>query len=366
MLKKTPLFEVHRSHNARLVDFSGFEMPVQYKGISEEHRTVRRAAGLFDVSHMGEILVRGDLSSEVVQELITNDVNRLSPGKALYTVMCRDNGGIVDDLLVYCLESNEYMLVVNASNIQKDFEWILQVNRGRAEISNMSDEIALIALQGPSSPEILSRMTTENPEAIPGFEFRSLQLAGYGNVLVSATGYTGEKGYELYCNIRHVNVCDLWEKIMDAGKEFGLAPCGLGARDTLRLEAGLALYGNDLDETTNPLEAGMSWLVKWDKGEFRGKDALMKAREQGPARKLTGLVMKESKKIPRKGYPVYEKSGQVIGEVTSGCHSFELEKGIAMAYLNREHATPGYHAEVAIRGKKFESEIVKLPFYKRS
>jgi len=365
MLKRTPLFEAHRSFKAKLVDFSGYEMPLQYKSIRDEHLAVRSKAGIFDVSHMGEILIRGERALEVVQELSVNDASRLKAGKSQYSVMCRESGGIVDDLLVYCLSSQEFMLVVNASNIEKDFNWILQVSDGRAEVSNISDEIALIAIQGPESAAIMEKLSKEKPGEIPMFEFRSMQVSDYDNILVSATGYTGEKGFELYCNIRHVNVCDLWDNIVLAGEANGIMPCGLGARDTLRLEAGLALYGNDLAEDTTPLEAGLGWLVKWDKGNFLGKDAMLAQKINGVARRLCGFVMKEDRRIPRSGQAIAGTDGTVLGQVTSGGLSFMLDRGIAMGYIPTEHAEPGKTVMIRIRDKEHPSEVVRLPFYKR-
>lgn len=366
MLKKTPLFEVHRIYNAKLVDFSGYEMPLQYSGIKEEHLAVRKKAGIFDVSHMGEILIRGDRAREVVQELSVNDVNSLKAGKVQYSVMCRDHGGIVDDLLIYCISEVEFLLVVNASNIDKDFNWILEVNSGRAEVSNISDEIALIALQGPLAAEILTQLTNDKPEDIPSFEFRTMKISEYDNVLVSATGYTGEKGFELYCNIRHVNVVDLWHNIMAAGEKSGLQPCGLGARDTLRLEAGLALYGNDITEGTTPLEARLGWLVKWENNDFIGKTALSETKKTGIKRKLSALVMKKPGRIPRQGYQIVDNNGNRIGEVTSGGLSFILNKGIALGYLPADQSGVGDEVYIKIRDNEHPAEIVKLPFYKRN
>ncbi|MDG5766968.1 glycine cleavage system aminomethyltransferase GcvT [Balneolales bacterium ANBcel1] len=364
MLKKTPLFEIHRQLKARLLDFSGFEMPLQYSGIKEEHFAVRRKAGIFDVSHMGEILIHGEKALEVVQDLSVNDAARLVPGKAQYSVMCREHGGIVDDLLVYCLSKEELMLVVNASNIEKDLNWIVEVNQGRAEISNISDEIALIALQGPEAAEILTSLTPDKPESIPSFEFRSMQISDYDNILVSATGYTGEPGFELYCNIRHVNACDLWENIMEAGESRGLQPCGLGARDTLRLEAGLPLYGNDLSEETTPLEAGLGWLISWEK-EFRGKNELLIQKQNGVKRRLSALMMKEPGRIPRAGCSVVSETGEHLGEVTSGGLSMMHNRGIAMAYLDAGQCRTGDSVIVKIRNKGAEAEIVKRPFFKK-
>ncbi len=340
-------------------------MPLQYAGIKEEHLAVRNRAGIFDVSHMGEILIRGEQALEVVQELTVNDAGKIRPGKSQYSVMCRKNGVIVDDLLVYCLSNDEFLLVINATNIEKDFNWILEVNRGRAEISDISEEIALIAVQGPESAAIMEKMTHNKPAEIPVFEFRSMQVSDYDNILVSSTGYTGEKGFELYCNIRHVNVCDLWENIMVAGDSHGIMPCGLGARDTLRLEAGLALYGNDLTEEHTPLEAGLGWLVKWDKGNFMGKDALLEQKNNGVSRKLCGFVMQDERRIPRSEQQILSYSGEMLGQVTSGGFSFMLNRGIAMGYIPVEHSEPGGNVKIRIRDRDYLAKVTRLPFYKR-
>lgn len=365
MMKRTPLFEVHRSFKARLVNFSGYEMPVQYNGIREEHMAVRNDAGIFDVSHMGEVLITGSRAHEVVQELTVNDASRLKPGKAQYSVMCRSHGGIVDDLLVYCLSPEEYLLVINASNIEKDYNWIVEVNAGRAEISNISDEIALIALQGPKAAEILETLTADKPSSIPLFEFRSLKVSDYENILVSSTGYTGEQGFELYCNIRHVNACDLWESIMIAGDVHGLMPCGLGARDTLRLEAGLALYGNDLTEEYSPLEASLGWMIAWEKESFIGKEALVEQKKKGVKRKLHGFVMKDEKRIPRNGQTIVSETGEQVGTVTSGGFSFVRNRGIAMGYITTDYLKEDKPVYITVRNRNLPAELVKPPFYKR-
>ncbi len=365
MLKKTPLFEIHRSSRAKMVNFLGFEMPARYKTIKEEHLAVRNHAGLFDVSHMGEILIRGEHALEVVQELTVNDASGLKPGKAQYSVMCREHGGIVDDLLIYCLSGDEYMMVINASNIEKDLTWILEVNDGRAEVSNLSDEIAVMALQGPKSAVILDQLTSDKPAGIPLFEFRSMKISNYDNILVSATGYTGEPGFELYCNIRHVNVCDLWENIMVAGKDYGVMSCGLGARDTLRLEAGLVLYGNEITEETTPLEARLEWVIKWDKGDFIGKSAIMQQKKKGVRHKLFGMMMKNSKRIPRTGHAIVNEKGEHLGEVTSGGLSIVMNTGIAMGYLPANRIKTDARVFVRIRDKDYPSDIVRMPFYKR-
>lgn len=347
-----------------MTDFSGFEMPVQYHSIKEEHMAVRTAAGLFDVSHMGEILVGGPSALSVLQELSVNDAGRLAPGQSHYSVMCLENGGIVDDLLVYRLAEEQYMLVVNASNTEKDLDWILSVNQGRADVSNISEEIALIALQGPKAEQILEKVARDNEVSVPPFEFRTLALSHYDNLLVSATGYTGEAGFEIYANIRHVNVVDLWNKIMEAGRDEGLKPCGLAARDTLRLEAGLLLYGNDISEETTPIEAGLSWLVKGDNA-FIGREVIEKQKSTGTSRKRVGIVMDKAGKIPRSGCTIHSESGEQIGVVGSGGLSVSASRGIAMGYLPVEFAEVGTPVSIDIRGKKQTARIVKLPFYKR-
>ncbi|MDI6402711.1 glycine cleavage system aminomethyltransferase GcvT [Balneolaceae bacterium ANBcel3] len=367
MLKRTPLFEIHRSYKAKMIDFFGFEMPVQYHSVREEHEAVRNHAGMFDVSHMGELLIEGDLALEVVQELTVNDASRLKPGMAQYTLLCRDNGGVIDDLLLYCLAHNEYMMVINASNIEKDLNWIKEVNRGRAEVSNLSEEIAIIALQGPLSAQILENITRDKVSAIPPFEFRSMQVSDYDNILVSNTGYTGEKGFELYCNIRHVNACDLWERIMEAGKDEGLMPCGLAVRDTLRIEAGLMLYGNDISEEITPLEAGLNWLLKWEASDFKGKEALLKQKKEGVKKKMCGFIIRAEKRIPRNGHTIHDQDGNPIGSVTSGTLSMSLDKPIGLGYLDSKmDMSPGTPVYIHMNEKIIPAEITRLPFYKSS
>lgn len=347
-----------------MTDFSGFEMPLQYNSIKEEHIAVRTAAGLFDVSHMGEILIGGPQALKVLQELSVNDAGSLSPGQCHYSVMCRENGGIVDDLLVYRLAEEQYMLVVNASNTKKDLEWILSVNQGRADVSNISDEIALIALQGPKASRILEKVVLEDEASVPPFEFRTLALSHYDNLLVSATGYTGEAGFEIYANIRHVNVVDLWNKIMEAGRQEGIKPCGLAARDTLRLEAGLLLYGNDINDETTPVEAGLSWLVRGD-NNFIGREIILNQKTSGANRKRVGIVMDKTGKIPRPGCAISNESGHEIGVVGSGGLSVTTSRGIAMGYVPVEFAGVDTPVYIDIRGKKYAARVVSLPFYKR-
>ncbi len=360
MSKQTPLFEKHKDLNAKIVDFSGFEMPIQYKGIREEHMAVRERAGLFDVSHMGEFFISGPEALDLIQHVTINDASRLRPGKAQYSAMCYENGGIVDDLLVYCFDENSYMLVVNAANIDKDREWIHSHNNFDAKLDDRSETTALLAIQGPSSIDILSKIVDEDPSGIGFYNFEQGKVAGQKEVIISATGYTGEKGFELYIDTRLSDPVQIWDALMDAGKGAGLEPAGLGARDTLRLEMGLALYGNDITEKTTPLEGRLGWLTKLDKGPFIGSEALKKQKEKGVERRLTGFIVQESRLIPRKDYPICDSGGDRIGIVTSGTQSIVLGKGIGMGYVPAETAAEGEQIQISIR-KKMVSAITKKP-----
>ncbi len=368
LVKKTPLFDVHISLGARMTPFGGFEMPIQYSGIIDEHMAVRKAAGLFDVSHMGEIRVQGPHALAFIQHVITNDASKLYDGRVLYTVMCKPDGGIVDDLLVYRFNEEDYMLVVNASNIAKDYEWIESNNDEGADVENISEEVALLAIQGPEAFPIVQALTNVPLDEIKYYHFKSVSAAnfsGLDDVILSHTGYTGEKGFEIYC--RPERAVAIWEALMEAGAQRGLKPAGLGARDTLRLEAGFSLYGNDITAETNPLEAGLGWVVKMDKGDFIGREALEQIKNEGPQRKLVGLVMEE-RGIPRHGYPVLSPDGQEIGVVTSGSQSPILEKGIALAYVPNtpEFTTPGNRLAVAVRERALPAVVTKPPFHKKS
>lgn len=364
MLKRTPFYSEHKKLGAKLIDFGGFEMPVQYAGIKQEHTTVRENAGLFDVSHMGEFFVSGPEALNLIQKVTINDASKLVPGRAQYSAMCYEDGGIVDDLLVYMLAENEYMLVVNASNIEKDRNWIESQNSMDALLVNRSDEIALLALQGPGSHTILQKLTDTDVSEISFYTFETGTVAGEEGVIVSATGYTGEKGFELYIDTALCNPVAIWNKLMETGEDSGLEPAGLGARDTLRLEMGYALYGNDITKDTNPLEAGMSWLTKLDKGSFTGRDALLKQKENGLTRKLMGFEIAEPRNVPRSGYDIVDENENTIGFVTSGTQSISLNKGIGMGYLSIEKAIPGEKILIRIRKKLAEAVVVKPPFYK--
>lgn len=355
-VKKTGLYEVHRQLGAKMVEFAGYYMPIQYSGILEEHKRVRTTAGVFDVSHMGEIEIRGPRALEMVNRITINDAGKLSVNQAQYSAMCYEDGGIVDDLLVYH-RGDHYLLVVNASNTEKDFEWMMRHKIPGVEIENTSERITQLAVQGKTAPPILQKLTDVDLSQIKFYWFTEGKLAGVA-MIISATGYTGEPGFELYFDRAHSET--VWNRIFEAGKEFAIAPIGLGARDSLRLEKKYCLYGNDIDQTTNPLEAGLGWITKLDKSGFIGQEALLKIKEAGLKRKLVGFEV-EGKMIPRHGYPV-QKSGQVVGQVTSGAFSPVLEKNIGLAYVKTELANPGETVEIEARGKVVPAKIVKTPF----
>ena len=361
-LKHTPLFHEHVALGARMVEFSGWEMPVQYSSISEEHSAVRTHAGLFDVSHMGEFKVEGADVLAFLQHLVPNDVSKLAVHQALYSQLCKPDGGVIDDLLIYRLADQHYMLVVNAGNIDKDFAWVQQqaAQFQNVSLTNQSDTTALIALQGPEAQAILQPLTEIDLASIGYYHFEAGLVDGI-NCIVSRTGYTGEDGFELYC--APVDVVALWKKLLDAGKSRGLVAAGLGARDTLRLEAAMCLYGHELDEQTNPLEANLGWSVKLKKGDFIGHDALVETKEHGPKKRLVGLEMVE-RGIPRGSYPVYDGEQQ-IGVLTSGAPGLTIGKNIALGYVDPAHASVGQSVQVDIRGKKLAAQVVALPFYKR-
>lgn len=365
MSKRTPFYNLHEQAGAKLIDFGGFDMPVQYESIRKEHKAVRNGVGMFDVSHMGEFYVTGNEALDLIQRVTINDAAKLKPGKAQYSAMCYEDGGIVDDLLVYMLDENEYILVVNASNIEKDFEWIKQHNAFDAELSDLSDDTCLLAVQGPKAVETLQKLTDTNLSAIKFYTFELGSLAGHDDIMISATGYTGEKGFELYFNKDQVDSEAVWKAIMEAGGEFDIEPCGLGARDTLRLEMGFALYGNDITKDTHPLEARMNWLTKLDKGDFIGRDALLEVKEKGPDRQLVGFIIEEKRSIPRSGYTIFDGEDNEIGFVTSGSRSITLGKNIGMGYVSKEFAEDGSRIFVEIRNKKAEAAVHKPPFIEK-
>jgi aminomethyltransferase len=362
-LKRTAFYDIHTALGAKMVEFAGFAMPVHYPtGIVEEHKRVRTSVGVFDVSHMGEVELRGPDALACVQKVTVNDASKLTPGRVQYSAMCYDDGGIVDDLLVYCLEKDRYMLVVNAANIEKDVAWLKQNLSGNVVLENRSDDISLLAVQGPNSRATLQKLTTVNLSAIEYYHFTKGILAGV-EMIISRTGYTGELGFELYFPSDVATGKRVWDAVMEAGKEFGITPVGLGARDTLRLEMGFCLYGNDIDQTTNTLEAGLGWITKFDKGDFIGKAALLKAKAEGLKRKLVGFTLSD-KAFPRHGYAIH-LNGSKIGEVTSGTFSPILDKGIGMGYISAQYAKPGSEVAVVIRGKEVPAIVTTLPFIKK-
>lgn len=361
-LRRTSLYPVHVRSGARLVPFGGWEMPVQYAGIVEEHRAVRAAAGLFDVSHMGEVEVEGRGALDSVQRLITNDAGRLAVGGGLYSPMCLPTGGIVDDLTVFRLGEQRFFFVVNASTTAKDFAWIREHTRG-ASARDRSSEFGLLALQGPRAEAVLGRVTRAPVAQLAYFHMmEGVEVAGLRGCFVSRTGYTGEDGFEVGCPWD--GAPRLWDALIEAGQADGLVPVGLGARDTLRLEAAYMLYGNDIDETTTPLEAPLSWTVKLDKGAFIGRDVLAAQKREGVKRKLVGFDMTE-RAIPRHGYGL-QAGGRAVGQVTSGTFAPWLRKSIGLGYVTPEHARPGTPLAVEIRGQAAQAAVVKLPFYTRS
>lgn len=368
MILTTPLYETHDALGARMVDFAGYRMPLQYTSILQEHMAVRESAGLFDVSHMGEIFAMGPNAKAFVQQLITNDISRIDIGQAVYTLMCNETGGILDDLLVYRVNTEAFMLVVNAANTAKDFEWMQANNPMKADLYDVSEQMALLALQGPDSLDIATKLVGDKILQLQSYHFLKPSpgdFMGFNKVIISRTGYTGDIGLEFY--VESENACALWHAIMEAGKDHDLCPAGLGARDTLRMEAGFCLYGNDLSETTNPYEARLGWVTKLDKEKFIGQEALRKIKANGPKRKLIGLIMNE-RGIPRPGYPVVTSSGESIGTVTSGSLSPTLHCGIAFAYVQNIPAftTPGHELGIRVRSRTLSSSVHPFPFYRRS
>lgn len=364
-LKRTPLFDVHRKYGGRIIDFAGWALPVQFTSIIEEHRAVRATAGLFDVSDMGEVEITGPGALALVQQAVTADVGRARPGKVVYSPMCNPRGGVVDDILIYVLGAERYLAVVNAANIEKDFNWLKALAREHAgvQVANRSDEVAQLAIQGPFSWPILRGLTRADLGKL-GY-YRALEDVEVGGVpcfLVSRTGYTGEDGFELYC--RPEDAAGLWEELMEAGQEEGLVPAGLGCRDTLRLEAGMPLYGQELDNERTPLEAGLDRFVALDKGEFVGREALQRQQVEGRRLALVGLEMVE-RGVPRTGYPVLAGEEQV-GYVTSGSYAPSLDRHIGMAYVPPAWARPGTELGVSIRHRVAMARVVKLPFYQRT
>lgn len=359
-MKEIALDAIHKSLNAKMVPFAGYNMPVSYEGVNIEHQTVREKLGVFDVSHMGEFLISGDKALDLIQKVCSNDASKLTDGKAQYTCMPNETGGIIDDLIVYRINEEKYLLVVNASNIEKDWNWISQHNTMDATMRDMSDELSLLAIQGPKAAEAMQRLTDIDLQNMKFYTFEVAEFAGVEKVIISATGYTGSGGFEIY--FKNEDAAEIWEKVMAAGKDFGIKPIGLAARDTLRLEMGFCLYGNDIDDTTSPIEAGLGWITKFTK-EFVNSENLKKEKEEGPKRKLIAFEIDE-RGIPRQGYDIVDENGKVIGHVTSGTMSPSLEKGIGLGYVPADVAGIGNKIQIQIRKKAVPATQVKLPFYK--
>ena len=357
-MKNTPFTEIHLSLGAKMAAFAGYNMPISYTGINDEHQAVRKNAGVFDVSHMGEFLIRGGQALPLIQRITTNDASKLTAGKAQYSCMTNKQGGIVDDLLVYCLEENKlYMLVVNAGNIEKDWNWISGFNTQHAEMKNISDDICLFAVQGPKALATVQKLTPSALSAIPYYHFVQGEIGSVQDVIISNTGYTGAGGFEVYVPKQHALA--VWNKLFEAGKEFNIKPIGLGARDTLRLEMGFCLYGNDIDDTTSPIEAGLGWITKFTKA-FTNHEQIKQHKEKGVERKLVGIKMID-KGIPRHDYAIKDANGSVIGKVTSGTQSPLLGIGIGLGYVTTKHATPGTEIFVDVRGRNLKAQVNKLP-----
>lgn len=361
-MKLTPFTSIHQQLGAKMAPFAGYNMPISYTGINDEHAAVRNSVGVFDVSHMGEFILKGENALELIQRVTSNDASKLTNGKAQYSCLPNNEGGIVDDLLVYCIETNSvYMLVVNASNIEKDWNWIQSHNTHNVEMHNISDKTGLLAIQGPNAMKAMQKLTDMDLINLKYYTFLKGNFAGIDNVVVSATGYTGAGGVEIYYEEQNGNGVQLWEKIMEAGAEFGIKPCGLGCRDTLRLEMGFCLYGNDIDDTTSPMEAGLGWITKFSKS-FTNSTLFEKQKNEGVEKKLVGFEIID-KGIPRHHYILKNAQGEVIGHVTSGTQSPSLQKAIGMGYVKTEYSTIGSEIYVEVRDKLLKAVVAKMPFY---
>ncbi|MBV1924441.1 MAG: glycine cleavage system aminomethyltransferase GcvT [Flavobacteriaceae bacterium] len=359
-MNNTALSHIHEALGAKMVPFAGYNMPVSYEGVNIEHETVRNSVGVFDVSHMGEFLITGPNALALIQKVTSNDASKLTDGKAQYSCFPNDDGGIVDDLIVYCLDQEKWLLVVNASNIEKDWNWISSKNTMNAEMKNLSEDYSLLAIQGPNAIEAMQSLTSTDLSAISFYTFEVNDFAGIENVIISATGYTGSGGFEIYC--KNSEVEQVWTHVFEAGKDFGIKPIGLAARDTLRLEMGYCLYGNDINDTTSPIEAGLGWITKFTK-EFNNSENLLKQKEQGTERRLIAFELND-RGIPRQGYDIVDGNGNKIGEVTSGTMSPSLGKGIGMGYVPSIMKSVGTQIHIQIRKNAVPATIIKLPFYK--
>jgi len=360
-MTNTALSHIHEALGAKMVPFAGYNMPVSYEGVNAEHETVRNSVGVFDVSHMGEFLVLGPNALDLIQKVTSNDASKIVDLQAQYSCFPNETGGIVDDLIVYRLNAEKWLLVVNASNIEKDWNWINSQNTMNAELRNISEKYSLLAIQGPKAVEAMQALTSEDLSAISFYHFKVAEFAGIERVIISATGYTGSGGFEIYC--KNSEVEQVWKKVFEAGKEFGIKPIGLAARDTLRLEMGYCLYGNDINDTTSPLEAGLGWITKFTK-DFTNSKNLKLQKETGIKRRLIAFELNE-RGIPRQGYEIVDENGSKIGEVTSGTMSPSLNKGIGLGYVKVEFKNVGTQINIQIRKKVVPATIVKLPFYKK-
>ena len=368
-MKHTPLTQIHIELGAKMADFAGYNMPISYAGIKEEHKNVRAKVGVFDVSHMGEFIIKGKEAFDLIQKVTSNDVAKLEIGDIQYSCLPNGKGGIVDDLLVYRLDENDcsdgeraYMLVVNASNIDKDWNWIESQNDFEARMINISSQTGILAIQGPLAVKTLQSLTDLDLENMKYYTFQKGQLAGFDNILISATGYTGSGGFEVYAE--NEKMVDIWKAIFKAGREYGIMPIGLGARDTLRLEMGYCLYGNDINDETSPIEAGLGWITKTKKGDFIDRDLFIKQRKEGVDKKLVAFTLEGGRRVPRHDYKILNAAGEEIGVVTSGTMSPSVEIPIGMGYVDVKYATVGGEVFISFGKKQLPATIVKLPFYK--
>lgn len=359
-MKNTALTAIHEGLGAKMVPFAGYNMPVQYEGVNIEHETVRNGVGVFDVSHMGEFLLKGEKALDLIQKLCSNDASKLVDGQAQYSCLPNETGGIVDDLLIYRMSSEEYLLVVNASNIEKDWNWISDRNTEGVEMTNISDGISMLAIQGPKAASVMQKLTDVDLAAMKYYTFQKGVFAGMNDIIISATGYTGSGGFELY--FKNEEAESIWNALFEAGADEGIKPIGLAARDTLRLEMGFCLYGNDLDDTTSPLEAGLGWITKFTK-DFTNSESLKKQKEEGVSKKLVAFEMVE-KGIPRHDYTIVDANGETIGRVTSGTMSPSLKKAVGLGYVDKDHSGLDSEIYIAVRKKQIKAKVVKLPFYK--
>ena len=361
-MKNIALNDTHVALKAKMVPFAGFHMPVQYEGVTAEHLTVRNSVGVFDVSHMGEFIVSGKNALALIQKITSNDASKLEIGDAQYSCFPNENNGIIDDLICYRIKENKYLLVVNASNIEKDLNWISKYNNAfGAELKDVSDEYSLLAIQGPKAIEAMQSLSSLDLNTIPYYTFKIGDFAGFENVLISSTGYTGSGGFEIYC--KNSEALHIWNKVFEAGDSYGIKPIGLAARDTLRLEMGYCLYGNEINDTTSPIEAGLSWITKFNK-DFVNHEALALQKNQKPEKKLIGFELNE-RGIPRQGYDIVNEDGDIIGNVTSGTMSPSLQKGIGMGYVPNKFSKPGTLIYIQVRKKAIPAVVVKMPFYKK-